>query len=122
MDDWYWIFRKTSVSPANKSSESLVYSPSMAREETQHGKYFCQDIIMKNAILIVLVLIVLILIIFRMSSSANPVNPPAPVPSPKSGPINNQKWFLVKSTESCPQGYSKPDPSGSPTVCKLNNS
>ena len=76
---------------------------------------------MKNVVLVALVLIVLVLIIFRMKSSADPVTPPVPTPAVV-GPRSGQQWYFVAAAAPCPDGYSKPDPSNKPTICKLNNS
>ena len=75
----------------------------------------------KNVVLAVLVLVILILILYKTSSLASPMNPPTPAASSPSvvGPRNGQKWYFIKSGESCPDGYSS---TPSPTICKLNNS
>lgn len=76
---------------------------------------------MKNIVLVGLVLIVFVILLFRTKSFDDTPAPMAPGPSSIAGPRNNQQWYFVAATASCPEGYSKPDPTR-PTICKLNNS
>jgi len=78
---------------------------------------------MKTAVIIGLLVVVLVLLVFRVQTSwGSPISGPAPSPS-IDGPKNNQQWYFVtKSTDPCPPGYSKPDATNKPTICKLNSS
>jgi hypothetical protein len=77
---------------------------------------------MKTAVIIGLLVVVLVLLVFRVQTSwGSPISGPAP--SPTVGPRNNQTYYFINSSsDQCPAGYSKPDPTNKPTICKLNSS